>query len=237
MIELIIGREAGTDTPRLAVTQDGKTVFFGKPGSVPKGVSRKHCKVTLNAANCVTIEDITDNNFMYINGRDCKRKENVALTDTIELGPTKYPLDLETILKMLSANQVYSIKHLEEVYNSYREEKFALQKMTGTINALSAIPGVISTLSIILMFIFNEDDGRMLRTALLIVAVLGMVVFAIIRYRFVTVIPKKTNEIEERFRENYVCPNSACNRFLGATPYKELKKIHSCPYCKCKFTE
>ena len=43
--------------------------------------------------------------------------------------------------------------------------------------------------------------------------------------------------MENRFREQYVCPNSSCGRFLGAIPYKELIKNRACPYCKCKFTE
>ena len=47
MMELQIGRESGTESPRLAIVYDGKTNYYGQPGSVPKSVSRKHCLVTV----------------------------------------------------------------------------------------------------------------------------------------------------------------------------------------------
>ena len=108
MIELIIGRESGVDKPRLAVYFNDKTSFYGTPGSVPKGVSRKHCKVVVGDDSSIVIEDITDNNFMFINGVDCKKKKKISANDTIELGPTRYPLDLDAILKSFSSKQVYS---------------------------------------------------------------------------------------------------------------------------------
>ena len=67
MIELIIGRESGVENPRLAVTQNGQTQYFGAPGSVPKDVSRKHCHIQVGADSKMVVEDLTDNNFIYIN--------------------------------------------------------------------------------------------------------------------------------------------------------------------------
>lgn len=232
MIELIIGRESGVDNPRLAVTQNGQTQYFGTPGSVPKDVSRKHCRIQVGADSKMVVEDLTDNNFIYINGSDCKRKVDVSLADTVELGPSKYHLDVETIIKTLSAKQSFSIKHLETVYDGYQKEKFDMQVKQGKLNALSALPGVLSMTSIgLAVFIPGA------RIVMIVIAALFALAFALIRYKNASEVPLKTRKMDEAFREKYVCPNPLCGRFLGATPYKELVKNRSCPYCKSKYTE
>jgi len=234
MIELIIGRESGVENPRLAVTQNEQTFFFGTPGSVPKDVSRKHCHIIIGEDAQMTVEDLTENNFIYINGADCKRKTGVSPSDSIELGPSKYRLDMDTIIKSLSSKQSFSIKHLEAVYDWYQQEKFDMQVKQGKLNALSALPGVLSMISIGAAVFFQNQD---VRTWAVILAAVFALAFAVIRYRNATIIPLRTRELEDSFREKYVCPNPLCNHFLGNLPYKELTKSRSCPYCKSKFTD
>lgn len=231
MMDLIIGRESGVENPRLAIEQNGKTFYWGKPGSVPKSVSRKHCHVSMDDDAKMLIEDITENNFLYVNGADCKRKGGVSISDTIELGPDKYRLDLEGILKALSSQQTYDISTLKGIYETYQKDREALQVSQGRFNALSALPGILSMTSIgLAVFIENA------RIVMIAVAALFALVFALIRYRNASKIPKRIRKLEEDFREHYVCPNPACGHFLGGTPYKELLKNRSCPYCKSKFT-
>lgn len=232
MMDLIIGRESNVDNPRLAVEQNGKVSYWGKPGSVPKSVSRKHCHVLVDDDAKVVIEDITANNFMYVNGQDCKRKENVTFGDTIELGPDKYRLELEEIVKALSSQQAFSISHLQEVYDSFQKEKFDMQVKQGKLNALSTLPGILSMISIGVAVFFQNA-----RVWMIVIAAVFALAFALIRYRNATKIPKTMKKMEDSFREKYVCPNPVCGRFLGGVPYKELLKNKSCPYCKSKFTE
>ena len=232
MIELIIGREGGVDNPRLAITQGDQTVFYGAPGSVPKTVSRKHCKVTVDDNGFISFEDITENNFTFINGLDCKIKGNVGIHDVIELGSSRYRLDLDSILKSLSSKQAFSVKHLEAVYSKYQKDKLDMQVRQGKLNAISALPGILSMTSIgIAVFLPSA------RIVMIAFAAVFALVFAFIRYKNASKTPLKSRSIEESFRENYVCPNPACNRFLGATPYKELLKNRSCPYCKAQYFE
>ena len=232
MMELTIGRESGVENPRLAIEQNGKTFYWGKPGSVPKSVSRKHCHVSVEDDAKMLIEDITENIFLYVNGVDCKRKGDVGITDTVELGPDRYRLDLEGILKAISSQQTYDISHLKEIYESYQKEKYDLQVSQGKLNALSALPGILSMTSIgLAVFIENA------RIVMIVVAALFALAFALIRYRNASKVPKKNKELEEIFRDHYVCPNPSCGHFLGAIPYKELLKNKACPYCKSKFTE
>ena len=231
MTELIIGRESGVENPRLAVTLNGQTIYVGEPGSVPKNVSRKHCKITLDNDK-ISIEDLTDNNFTYINGADCRKKSNISLQDNVELGPSRYHVDLDAILKIASSKQAFSIKHLQAVYDEYQQQKLDMQVRQGKLNALSALPGVLSMTSIGVAVFINE--ARIIMIALAAVFALA---FAIIRYINASKVPLKSKEIEDSFREKYVCPNPACKHFLGFTPYNELKKNRSCPYCRSKFTE
>lgn len=232
MIKLLIGRESGTEKPRLAIVRDGKTEFFGKPGSVPKSVSRQHCSIVIEDNHSITIEDITDNNFMYINGDDCKRRKNVKLEDCIELGPDRYVLDLAAIVKDIAAQQTWHIKHLEKIYNDYHQGKLDNQIKQGKLGALSALPGVLSMTSIGLAVFLPAA-----RIVMIAIAAAFAIAFAVIRIRNASQVPLKLKQMDEKFRDSYVCPNPTCSRFLGSMTYKDLLKSRACPYCKAKYVE
>ncbi len=107
-----------------------------------------------------------------------------------------------------------------------------MQVKQGKLNALSALPGVLSMTSIgLAVFIPGA------RIVMIVIAALFALAFALIRYKNASEVPLKTRKMDEAFREKYACPNPLCGRFLGATPYKELVKNRSCPYCKSKYTE
>ena len=125
-----------------------------------------------------------------------------------------------------------AIGHLEKVYQDYQQEKLDLQIRQGKLNAISALPGILSMTSIgLAVFLPNA------RLVMIVIAAVFALVFAFVRYKNASKVPLKTREIEDRFREKYICPNPVCNHFLGAVPYKELLKNRHCPYCKCKFSE
>ena len=247
MTEMIIGREAFSDAPRLAVTMNGKTDFLGNPGSVPKSISRKHCKITIGDDSLMTVENLTIQpgsmsvpNEVYVDGEDIIKKSGVPMDSIIVLGPkpqnnnekTQYKFTVKTILKTLGQNQVYPIGHLKKVYEDYQKEKFDLQVYIGKLNALSALPGVLSMTSIGLAVVIPA-----LRIVMIVVAALFALAFAIIRYKNASKIPLKTRDMEDRFRKKYICPNPTCHHFLGNTPYTELAEHKECPYCHCRFTE
>ena len=231
-MDLIIGRESGVEHSRLSIKQNDKVSFWGTPGSVPKSVSRVHCHVVVANDGKVSIEDVTPNNFIYVNGVECKRKDNVNLTDTIELGPDRYCLKLDAIVAALSSQQSFSIAPLNEVYESYQKERIGIQIKQGRLNALSMLPGILSMISIGVAVFLQEA-----RIYLIVVAAVFALFFALIRYRNANKIPLKLKELDDSFREKYVCPNPTCGRFLGSTPYKELLKNKCCPYCKSSFRE
>ena len=234
MIEFTLGRESGTDMPRLAVSKDGKTLFFGAPGSVPQGVSRLHCRVIVEDDSKITIEDVTDNNLMFVNGLDCKRKQNVGMNDTVELGACKYKLELDAILKMLSANQSFSIAHLEQIYEDYDNETIDSQIKQNTASVWRTFPLILSMMAGVAASIFNKG---IIHGVLVCIAVLLAIVFFVLFLRKASQNPIETRKRNQDFREKYVCPNPACQHFLGMTPYKDLLKNKTCPFCRAKFTE
>ena len=232
MTEVLIGRESGVDKPRLAVVEDGNVTYFGKPGSVPKSVSRKHCKVTIRDDGSLGIEDITDNNFMFVNGDDCKSRKNIHSGDRIELGPDHYLLNLDEIIKTLSSKQTWHIAHLEKIYNDYHQFKLDNQIKQSTLGALAALPGVLSMASIgVATFVARA------RLVMIVIAAVFALAFILIRIRNARKVPLELNKKESEFREKFVCPNPTCGHFLGSLTYKDIIKNRSCPYCKAKYIE
>ena len=234
MIELIIGRESGTDSPRLAIVKDGATSFYGQSGSVPKSVSRHHCRITMGDDSSLSIEDVTTNNFMFINGSDCKKRSNINLEDVIELGPDHYRLNLEEIMKIFSSKQSWHIGHLQKVYEQYQADKTEWQVKQGKMNAASMLPGIISSISMLLMVVWESVLPRIILGT---IAAVGMIYFFVFRSKSAKDNPVKIKQLDDLFREQYICPNPTCNHFLGAIPYKELLKNKTCPFCKAKFIE
>ena len=232
MTELIIGRESGAERPRLAIQHEGKTIYSTKNGIVPKNVSRKHCRILIGEDFNISIEDLTENNFMFVNGAECKRRGHIQIDDKIELGPDRFPVNLEEIIKHITAEQSYHIGHLEAIYDDYQRLKKERQEKQGKFNAISGIPGVISMASIALAAI---PDLGIPRAPMLVVAVFFAIAFAVIRWGMATSSPEKAQQLENDFRDKYRCPNPTCNHFLGQTPYKDLLRHKSCPYCKAKF--
>ena len=232
-IDVIIGRESGTETPRLCVKMGEKTFFFGKPGSVPKTVSRSHCRL-LTDGNKMTISNVSDQNSLYVNGMEYKSK-SISKTDLVELGPERYRLDLPEILEQMEKlpaqdiSGAYYITHLKTIWDNYSNNKMAIQIRERKINALSAIPGVISMISIALSFI----DG--LRAIFITVAAVFALTFALVRIKSAGNVPLRQKELDERFQDEYVCPH--CKHFLGNQRYDLVLRNGGCPWCKAKFRE
>lgn len=232
-IDVIIGRESGTESPRLCVKMGEKSVFFGNPGSVPKTVSRSHCRLQTDGDR-MTISNVSDQNSLFVNGVEYKSK-SITKTDLVELGPERFRLDLTTILdqiEKLPAQDIsgaYYIIHLKNIWDNYSNNKIAIQIRERKINALSAIPGVISMISIALSFI----DG--LRAIFITAAAVFALTFALVRIKSAGKVPLRQKELDERFQDEYVCPH--CKHFLGNQRYDLILRNGGCPWCKAKFRE
>ena len=84
-MEIIIGRESGKEQPRLSILADGQNLIMGEPGSVPKSVSRSHCRIDKGNDGKMAITLIAETNQLFVNGVEYKAKA-ISKDDFIELG-------------------------------------------------------------------------------------------------------------------------------------------------------
>jgi len=231
-MDIIIGREAGVPTPRLCLKIGNSAKYIGAPGSVPKTVSRNHCRLEIMDDGKMRISNVSDQNSLFVNGTEYKTKL-IAKDDLVQLGAERFNLDIKAILKVLESDnaqpKAYKISHLRHIWEDYTQTKLDIQIHERKVNALSAIPGVISMISIALSFI----EG--LRAVFISIAAIFALLFALIRMKNAGKVPLKQKELEERFQDEYVCPN--CKHYLGYKSYKLVLKDGGCPWCKAKYTE
>ena len=244
-MEIIIGRE-NVANPRLQLIVDGLAKFYGEAGSVPKSVSRKHCKLEMTSTT-LKIENISGSNVLYINGHEFDAK-NVQITDVVELGPDKYRLDLETLVSVMSRQTVsghegkngetikpeYSLAHLEQIWNEYDKAKFDIQVRERKFNALSSGTGILSMAGMTCSFI---PAFASVRVILIVIALILVVVVFLLRVKKSDQVPLLQRELEKNFHKHYVCPNPKCRHFLGNQPFEDISKNVACPWCKSKFRQ
>lgn len=236
-MEIIIGREAGVQSPRLQISCDGKKFFLGSPGSVNNKVSRQHCRIDVKSDGTInSITDITENNFMFINGKEYKSKKAIGIYDLVELGPERYKLDLAAVLKIVIGAQTYHIAPLRVIYDNYQKELMNMQIHQGKIGAVSSLPMILTMGSGVLVSII-PGISQHVKTALIIVAVILMIVFICLRMKSASSNPQKRKELDDEFHKNYVCPNPNCKHFLGSMRPDELLTNNACPFCKSKLVE
>lgn len=234
-MDIIIGREG--ESSRLHLVGSGnKEKFIGYPGSVPRSVSRTHCKLTVDEKLNMSVTNLKAENSTFVNGVAVLSK-HITAKDVVELGGDRYRLDVEAVLKAFGGNlpRIYSIKHLEQVWNHYHDTKLNVQIKERRANAIRSVSGIFSMMSIACGFIPGID--MTFRIVLYAVALLLGIYFFFGSYRSSSETPKFLDDLDRQFHDDYVCPNPECHHFMGYQPYKELKKNGGCLYCKALFTE
>lgn len=230
MMEILIGRE-NTNLRRLQISVGEVVKLYGETGSVPKSVSRRHCKLIVSGEKYM-IESLTDGNSVYVNGKEVVSKY-LKKGDKVQLGEDHYELDWEAIMDLcLNALNGYSLSHLKLVWERYDKEKLNMQINTSRLNAISFVPMILSFGSGALIAIPSLAGSA---SVFKIIAVALLVLFAIIRIVNSSKLPLKQRELEQWFHQNYVCPNPKCRRFLGNQPFEDLVKNVGCPNCKSKY--
>ena len=139
-MELIIGREAGAS--RLRIQHKQPRPFWGNANSVPKSVSRQHCKVVTDDKGGYIITNLKPENVTYVNGVQIESK-HISGKDRIELGSDRYFMDIAAIIKGLGASipKSFSIRHLQEVWDEFHDTKLQIQikeKKSAAIRSVTA---------------------------------------------------------------------------------------------------
>lgn len=136
------------------------------------------------------------------------------------------------------ANQVFNITHLKRVWDTYEGEMDRIAKQQEEMGKKRMLPIMVGSLSGV--------ASPLLATLVAVNTLYFTVPVAAVSFGlyFMNYRKKDTSYEErkaanDRLTDEYVCPNPDCNKFLGYSPYKLLKKQYSmqCPYCKSKFVE
>lgn len=245
-MELTIGREQGKQ--RLQITADNGTVkYYGNPGSVPKSVSRQHCKLEVINDNELLITNIKPENKTMVNGIAIMKK-HIGYNDLVELGKDKYMLSMPAIINAFTQQavpntgkqnqqqaQTYSISHLEKVWNDYNQAKLDAQIQQAKENAVSSVTGLFSMGAILAGLFPGVPAG--LRIIIYVIAFSLAGYFFYSRIRKASYYPKFYQDLDHELHKHYVCPNPDCHHFLGYQHFEDLEKGKKCPYCGSKFVK
>lgn len=247
--EILVGREPGQGRLMISVNINGqhKATALGEFKSVPDGVSRckpaegtAHCKIVFDANGSITVTNLKPANCTYINNRGITSKSGIKTDAQLQLGADKYPVAMVAIMeaakKLLPApEKVYSIKHLEKVYEEYEAAMEAIQIGQQKRSKMSMLPIMISMGIGLLSSVLGQYVNRN--------SWFGWVLAVLPLLFYLKNFTRKDTSIEDRkaatnkLIDNYVCPNPDCHHYVGAQPYKVLRQNHNCPYCRCKWTD
>lgn len=241
-MELIIGREPkGT---KLIVVADGKPYRLDMGGEVPNSVSRynqqdgtAHCRIIVGTGK-MRVENLNEMNVTYVNGEEVEGCP-ISNSSVVELGADQYRINLPKILKMIGYKPTYSIKHLRRVWERYDRTVLRLQLDERKKQNQQKLQGILSQMGMLCLIIPSAIPSVPIPTWLrgfLVVGALGLAIYFYVRGNKVddSFIIKK-RELDDNFRDEYVCPNPKCKTFLGFTSYENIKSRKRCPHCNCNF--
>lgn len=229
-MEIIIGRNA--QTGQLSLNMGTQIKNIGAPNSVPRSVSRRHCRIQVLPNGTYTIENLKMENDTFVNGSPIFTK-TVTSSDVVELGGEHYKLDWSAINQLIeqSTPKTADIRPLRRVWMRYEEETNAIQTDLARKNAIRGIAGALGTLSILTMFI--PGLGTAPRVILMSIGLLITITMVVISYNDSKKAPVKRKMLQQKLRNNYVCPN--CKKFFNMDYDLLTRQYDQCPYCKAKF--
>lgn len=219
-----IGRDIVSS--KLRLTLDDKSVLTEK-ADVPPSVSREHCQIEMEE-DVVKLKNLDINNFTFVNGQAVEVK-TIQKTDKIELGIDRYLFDWNFLDSLIPP--VADVRPLKDVWENYEQQNIDLQIDERRFNTLRSITGLITMIAIALSIATGGRSPWYL--VLYGVAIAASLVFFVKAYRDAANIPQKRQELNRKFRQDYVCPH--CGRFLGNQSYDILAQNTCCPHCKTKF--
>lgn len=211
-------------------------------------VSRRHCKITDNGNGQYTVENLSPAGTI-VNGHKIVR--TVVTADTVlQLGPefratvrelvgvaerrpvpTPNPFPVNPPIPTPAADKVFSISHLEGIWEEFNETNITLMEQRRRVNLIRIITSGFSMASILIWHLFGWVG-----MAMTIIGICGMVYSFFGLKRDET--PREQQERQEDFDAKWICPNPECKRSLPAKNYRLLVMNHKkCPYCGCRFVE
>lgn len=223
-MEIIIGRDAKTSGLNVVVNNNPHLV--GSSNSVPKSVSRQHCKLVVDDDGAMRIININPQNVTYVNGVAVMSKV-VTRSDKVELGVERYLLTWEMIDKAMP--KVADIRPLKEVWEKYNNETKALTQSTQRFQVIRGIVPVFTMSAVLIGYL---SGGRGFAFFIIYGLVIALTIFFSLKaWKDIANNDNRKEHIKDCFTHDYCCPQ--CGYFFGFTDFKILSRnIDVCPKCK-----
>lgn len=237
-MEIIIGRDSNSN--KLALLVDGKR---GIDSSVilPLCVSRLkpeenlgHCCISIRKDN-IRIINMNPQNVTYVDGEEIVDSVKIDIHSIIELGVDQYRINIKKLLNKIGYIPPVSIKHLKRIWEKYDRAILKLQVEQQKATNQQKLQGLISQASVLCVIIPSVIPSIPIPGIVRVVLVIGAMALGIYFYIKGTKTEEsfvvKKREIDERFKDDYVCPK--CGYFFGFTPYENLTYKKNCPNPDC----
>lgn len=241
-MELLIGRESQSN--QLIIVADGNPYRLDVGGNVPHSVSRynvkdgtAHCRIIIGTGN-MRVENLNELNVTYVNGIEVESSK-ISISSIIELGKDQYRINLPKMLKLIGYQPTFSTKHLRRVWERYDKSLLRLQleeKKKQNQQKLQGILSQVSMLCVIIPSVIPSIPIPSWLRCVLVAGALGMGIYFYLKGNQTddTFIIKK-RELDNQFKEDYICPNPKCKEFLNFTPYESIKSRKKCIRCGCNY--
>lgn len=233
-MEIIIGRDSNSN--KLALLVDGKR---GIDSSVilPLCVSRLkpeenlgHCCISIRKDN-IRIINMNPQNVTYVDGEEIVDSVKIDIHSIIELGVDQYRINIKKLLNKIGYIPPVSIKHLKRIWEKYDRAILKLQVEQQKAANQQKLQGLISQASVLCVIIPSVIPSIPIPGIVRVILVIGAMALGIYFYIKGTKTEEsfvvKKREIDERFKDDYVCPK--CGYFFGFTPYENLTYKKNCP--------
>lgn len=237
-MEIIVGRDS--DSSCLAILVDGK---LGKDSTItlPNSVSRLkpsektgHCRLSLKE-DYIKITNLNSQNVTYVDGEEIESPQKIDVHSIVELGIDQYRINLKKLLKKIGYVPPVSIKHLKRVWDRYDRKLLKLQVEQQKAANQQKLQGLISQASVLCVIIPSVIPSVPIPGEIRALLVIGALVMGVYFYLKGTKTDEsfvvKKRELDEQFKEDYVCPK--CGYFFGFTPYDNLMYKKNCPNPDC----
>lgn len=237
-MEIIIGRDSNSN--KLALLVDGKR---GIDSSVilPLCVSRLkpeenlgHCCISIRKDN-IRIINMNPQNVTYVDGEEIVDSVKIDIHSIIELGVDQYRINIKKLLNKIGYIPPVSIKHLKRIWEKYDRAILKLQVEQQKAANQQKLQGLISQASVLCVIIPSVIPSIPIPGIVRVILVIGAMALGIYFYIKGTKTEEsfvvKKREIDERFKDDYVCPK--CGYSFGFTPYENLTYKKNCPNPDC----
>ena len=226
MIEIILGRDEATGKLRIKV--GGKQRVEGAEKSVPKSVSREHVQISICDDSSIILKNLNIENDTFVNGTGVEQKK-IKKGDRIELGSDLYHLEWSVIEPFIPL--FVDLSPLQTIWENYMETKMGYQIKEKKFNVLKSLTGLATMSAFVIGAVDTGVNGASLRIILYGLAIAVSIFFAVKSWIDASKMPKKYQDLDKRFKRQYICPNSKCKHYMGMVDYEILSQNKKCPHC------